>query len=767
MAPTMMVAERDDAGSTPRTGRFTHARTPRRRFSTLGIAGVITAAVIGTILAPATAASAAPVLLSQGKAASASSEENADYTPASAAFDGSASTRWSSDWGNDDEWLQVDLGQSAAIERVELKWETARATAYEIQVSATGTGGWTTIHTEDAAPGGEESVEVTGNGRFVRMQGLSRANGYGYSLWEMRVYGTTGAVDPEPDPDPTPGGPLDPGYPNEPGPFTTPSVVKVTGTDGDWQLQVNGKPYTVKGFTWGPAFSQAAQYMPGLNQIGANTIRTWGTGADTKQLLDTAAAAGIRVMNGFWLLPGGGPGSGGCIEYTTNTKYKTDTMADILQWVETYKSHPGVLMWNVGNEALLGLQNCFSGDVLEAQRVAYARFVNDVTREIHRIDPNHPVTSTDAWTGSWPYYQAYSPDLDLLAVNSYGDVCNIRDTWEDGGYDRPYIVTEGGAAGEWEVPDDANGVPDEPSDLEKGSAYVDSWRCITEHEGVGLGATFFHYGLEGDFGGVWFNVIPGGNKRLGYYAIAEAWGQARAANTPPRITSMAIPGSAAIVAGASVDIDISVSDPDGDPLRFVTFVNSKYINGSGGMEFVEHTRVDGDTVRITAPQRLGVWKAYIFVEDGKGNVGVESESFRVVPPPVDGTNVAVGKPASSSPFQTWGDNYSPGRAFDGDASTRWSSEWGPTAFIQVDLGARTAFDRLQLVWEDAFAKSYTVSTSDDGVNWTPVRAVTGGNGGIDDLTVSATARYVRLDLTERGLPDFGYSVFEIGIYQSN
>lgn len=741
------------------------ARVQRRARVSAAFVAVLT---VSGLLVQSTAASAAPSLLSQGRSASASSVENADYTPAAGAFDGDGATRWASAWGDDDQWLQVDLGAVATIERVELDWEGAHATAYEIQVSDDGTSGWSTIYSTATGAGGSEVVPVTGRGRHVRLQGSERAlAGYGYSLWEFRVFGSAGATDPtDPPSDPTdPGGPVDPGYPNQPGPFTQPSVVEVAGGNGSWQLEVDGRPFTVKGMTWGPSFAAADQYLPGLAAMGANTTRTWGTGADTRQLLDSAAANGIRVINGFWLLPGGGPGSGGCIDYITDANYKSTTQADILNWVNVYKSHPATLMWNVGNESLLGLQNCYSGSALEAQRNAYAAFVNDVARAIHVADPNHPVTSTDAWTGSWPYYERNAPDLDLLAVNAYGDVCSIEETWVAGGYDRPYIVTEGGASGEWEVPDDVNGVPDEPTDLEKGQAYVDSWQCILGHEDVGLGATFFHYGIEGDFGGVWFNVIPGGNKRLGYYSIAQAWGALAGANTPPRITSMEIPGSTQIVAGSSFTVNAAVSDPDGDPLTYFVFFNSKYVNGSGGLAAAPFTR-SGGSLQVTAPQTLGVWKAYVFVEDGRGNVGVETRSFRVVPPAVDGTNVALGRTATASNFQVYGDNYSPGQAFDGDTATRWASEWGPTAWLQVDLGTRTSFDHLQLVWEGAFARSYLVRTSDDGTSWTTIREVTGGDGGVDDLDVAGQARHVRLELTERGLPDYGYSLHEVGIYQT-
>ncbi|KMS65773.1 coagulation factor 5/8 type domain protein, partial [Streptomyces leeuwenhoekii] len=211
------------------------------------------------------------------------------------------------------------------------------------------------------------------------------------------------------------------------------------------------------------------------------------------------------------------------VDYVTDTAYKANMLDEFAKWVETYKSHPATLMWNVGNESVLGLQNCYSGAELEAQRNAYTSFVNDVAKKIHAIDPDHPVTSTDAWTGAWPYYQRNAPDLDLYSMNSYGDICGVRQDWEEGGYTKPYIITETGPAGEWEVPDDANGVPDEPTDVQKAEAYTKAWNCVTGHQGVALGATVFHYGVEHDFGGVWFNLVPDGLKRLSYYALKKAY----------------------------------------------------------------------------------------------------------------------------------------------------------------------------------------------------------------------------------------------------
>jgi hypothetical protein len=119
--------------------------------------------------------------------ATASTSENGG-TPASAAVDGDTGTRWSSA-AADPQWLQVDLGASAAICQVSLTWETAYATAFRIQVSGDGQN-WTDVYSTTTGTGGTQTLNVTGTGRYVRMYGTARTTQYGYSLWEFQVYGT-------------------------------------------------------------------------------------------------------------------------------------------------------------------------------------------------------------------------------------------------------------------------------------------------------------------------------------------------------------------------------------------------------------------------------------------------------------------------------------------------------------------------------------------------------------------------------------------------
>jgi Domain of unknown function (DUF1996)/F5/8 type C domain len=155
------------------------------------IPGVVAAVIVSLIVrAPQTPASAADPLISQDRVATSSSIENGG-TPAAAAVDGDPNTRWSS-VAADPQWLRVDLGGTASISQIVLRWETAYATAFQIQVSADGTA-WTAIYATTAGTGGTQTLGVSGTGRYVRMYGTARGTGYGYSLWEFQVFGTLSA----------------------------------------------------------------------------------------------------------------------------------------------------------------------------------------------------------------------------------------------------------------------------------------------------------------------------------------------------------------------------------------------------------------------------------------------------------------------------------------------------------------------------------------------------------------------------------------------
>jgi cytochrome c len=126
--------------------------------------------------------------LALNRPATASSTESATY-PASAAVDGSATTRWSSAF-SDPQWIQVDLGATYTVNRVRLQWEAAYGSAYQIQTSPNGTT-WTTVRSVTGGNGGEDdNTGLSASTRYVRINGTARGTAFGYSLFSFEVYGS-------------------------------------------------------------------------------------------------------------------------------------------------------------------------------------------------------------------------------------------------------------------------------------------------------------------------------------------------------------------------------------------------------------------------------------------------------------------------------------------------------------------------------------------------------------------------------------------------
>jgi glucose/arabinose dehydrogenase len=151
--------------------------------------------VSGIMVASAAHSQAADPLLSLNKPTTTSSNESGSLNGPKA-VDGNASTRWASAEGSDPQWIRIDLGATAKISQVVLKWEAAYGKAYKIQTSADGTA-WSDVFSTTTGNGGTDDLAVNGTGRYVRLHGTARGTSYGYSLFEFEVYGTTGTADTE------------------------------------------------------------------------------------------------------------------------------------------------------------------------------------------------------------------------------------------------------------------------------------------------------------------------------------------------------------------------------------------------------------------------------------------------------------------------------------------------------------------------------------------------------------------------------------------
>ncbi|HEX8060963.1 MAG TPA: discoidin domain-containing protein [Cyclobacteriaceae bacterium] len=133
--------------------------------------------------------------LALNKTTTASSTESPSF-PGSNAVDADTTTRWSSIAG-DGEYLYVDLGQRMDLCGIKIKWESALGGAFQIQVSDDAVT-WQTLVTINGNTSPNTNLPIQGTGRYIKMQGVRQATGFGYSIYDMQVYGEPSGACPTP-----------------------------------------------------------------------------------------------------------------------------------------------------------------------------------------------------------------------------------------------------------------------------------------------------------------------------------------------------------------------------------------------------------------------------------------------------------------------------------------------------------------------------------------------------------------------------------------
>ena len=125
------------------------------------------------------------------------------------AVDANGTTRWSSAYANNQNFI-VDLGANYNVNRVKIAWEAAYARDYQIQFS-TNNVNWTTVREfwGKSSAATDDQTGLSGVARWVKIYCINRATQYGFSFWELEVYGTpvTGRMSTTPEAAPENGSP--------------------------------------------------------------------------------------------------------------------------------------------------------------------------------------------------------------------------------------------------------------------------------------------------------------------------------------------------------------------------------------------------------------------------------------------------------------------------------------------------------------------------------------------------------------------------------
>ena len=412
-----------------------------------------------------------------------------------------------------------------------------------------------------------------------------------------------------------------------------PRRVEVRQTDGAYRLYVDGEPFFVEGA--GLEFGDVGR----LAARGGNSFRTWRTdnGQQTGQeVLDEAHANGLMVMMGLEVArerEGEGRGYFG-FDYDDQAAV-AEQLERLRAEVELYKDHPALLGWGIGNELNLGAENPAVWDA-----------VNGIAEMIHEVDPNHPATTMLAGIGPElvDEIEARAPALDFLSVQFYADVENLQQRLDEAGYDGPYMVTEWGATGHWEVATTPWDAPIENTSSVKADLYRERYQDALLADSTNfLGSYVFLWGQKQERTPTWYGMfMPSGEKTEAVDVMQYLWTDAWPENRSPRIEIPTLDGQTAtdnvrLAPGATVPASVSASDPDGDALRYAWEVRREQtVLSEGGDDEPETELLPGllseagaAETTMTAPSEPGAYRLFINVYDGEGSAAHANIPFYV------------------------------------------------------------------------------------------------------------------------------------------
>lgn len=127
------------------------------------------------------------------------------------------------------------------------------------------------------------------------------------------------------------------------------------------------------------------------------------------------------------------------------------------------------------------------------------------------------------------------------------------------------------------------------------------------------------------------------------------------------------------------------------------------------------------------------------------------------------TNLALNKTATASSGDA-------AAAVDGNVGTRWESAQTDNEWWMVDLGEVSEFNTIQIIWEGAYTKTFTITASSDGEVFSEIVSIENqslsGFPHVQNLRFSAVnARYIKFNVIARGT-QWGNSFYEFGVYNA-
>ena len=410
------------------------------------------------------------------------------------------------------------------------------------------------------------------------------------------------------------------------------SEVKVGKNDqGHFVLLRDGAPYFIRG-------AGGSSHLALLKEHGGNSIRTWGIETlelpvEGKSVIDRCAELGLTVAAGIYV---GHERHG--FDYSDPAQINRQREA-VRAAVRKYKDRPALLVWGLGNE--------MEGPTSDGRDPRIWKELNELAAIVKAEDPHHPVMTVIA--GAAPTkvqgILAHYPNIDILGVNAYSGGGGAAAAVKAAGWRRPFVLSEFGPSGHWEVPKTPWGAPIEPASRDKAAAYYSTQKTMIEEAAdISLGSYCFVWGQKQETTSTWYGMfLKTGEKLPQVDAMCRARTDQWPKNRCPRVSRFASELKEAVFTpGQLCTVRAEATDPDGDELKWEWTVTAEStdLKVGGDQESEPPSFPDAivlaekNQVVIRTPAKPGNYRVFAIVRDGKGGASAENLCFRIEAKPL-------------------------------------------------------------------------------------------------------------------------------------
>lgn len=389
-------------------------------------------------------------------------------------------------------------------------------------------------------------------------------------------------------------------------------AIELIERDGQWWVLRDGETVKLHG---AGVSTQQPHLLDYLANKGGVVTRTWGT-KNIRDYLDRAHRNGIGVIVGFWM---GHERHG--FDYSDEAEVSTQ-LARAKEEIQAYRDHPAILMWAIGNEAESGVR----------EPDLFYRALSDIVAVTKEEDERRPVITVVAEISQEKIEKLNRivPWLDGLGINSYGGIRSLGKRVTEYGWKKPFLVTEYGPRGAWEVRKTAWNAPIEPTSSQKAVSYGIGFDAVADHPQC-IGSLAFIWGWKEEATPTWYGMFLEGGSRLGAVdVLEERWTGKVPRRRAPVIKSLQWPGDASRVPpGASVEIATEVIGASERTTYTWRLIKEADYRKQEWTELSLEMN-QGQGIRFRAPTVAGNYRLSVVVETRRRSAATANVAFRVV-----------------------------------------------------------------------------------------------------------------------------------------